>query len=56
MMFSEFYFLHVYLKMTNLLGIIHHLFLIKTHNVSETGMYLCHQVKDTYSVGPNRYS
>jgi hypothetical protein len=42
--------------MTNLLDIIHRLFLIKTHNVSETGVCLRHQVKYNYSVGPNRCS
>jgi hypothetical protein len=31
--------------MTELLDIIHRLFLIKTLNVSETGVCLCHQVK-----------
>jgi hypothetical protein len=41
-------------KITNLLDIIHPLFFIKTHNVSETGVCLCHQVKGTYSVGPNK--
>jgi hypothetical protein len=39
--------------MTNLLDIIHRLFLIKTHNVSETGVW-SHWVKDTYFIGPNR--
>jgi hypothetical protein len=38
--------------MTNFLDIIHRLFFIITHNVSETGVCLRHQVKDTYSVGP----
>jgi hypothetical protein len=42
------------LKMTNLLGIIRRLFLIKTHTVLETGVCLHHQVKDTCSAGPNR--
>jgi hypothetical protein len=28
----------------------------KTHDVSESGVCLRCQVKDTYSVGPNRYS
>jgi hypothetical protein len=42
--------------MTNLLDIIHRLFLIKVHNLSETGVCLCYQVKDTYSVGPDRSS
>jgi hypothetical protein len=40
-------------KVTNLLDITHHLILIKTH-VSETGVCFRQQVKDTYSVGPNR--
>jgi hypothetical protein len=40
--------------MTNVLDIIHRLFLIKIHNVSETGVCLRRQVEDTYSVGPNR--
>jgi hypothetical protein len=56
MKFSEFYYIHVCLKMTNLLDIIHCLFLIKTHNVSETGVCLHRQVKYIYSVGPSRQS
>jgi hypothetical protein len=43
--------------MTDLLDIVHRLFFYKnTHDVSETGVCLRHQVKDTYSVGPNRAS
>jgi hypothetical protein len=42
--------------MTNLLDIIHCLFLIKKHNMSETGVCLRHQVKHIYSVGPSRQS
>jgi hypothetical protein len=34
-------------EMTNLLDIIHRLFLVKTHDVSETGVCLRHQVKYT---------
>jgi hypothetical protein len=41
-------------KMANLLVIIHRLFLIKTLNVSETGVCFCHWVKDMHSIGPNR--
>jgi hypothetical protein len=40
--------------MTNLLDIIHRLFLIKTHNISKTGVCLRHQVKYTYSAGPSK--
>jgi hypothetical protein len=40
--------------MSNFLDIIHRLFLIKTHDVSKTGVCLRYQVKDTYSVGRNR--
>jgi hypothetical protein len=39
-------FMHAWLiKMTKLLDIIHRLFFIKTHDVSETGVFLRHQVK-----------
>jgi hypothetical protein len=40
------------IEMTNVLD-IDRLFLIKAHDVSETGVCLRHQIKDNYSVGPN---
>jgi hypothetical protein len=45
------------LKITNFFDIIHRISLTKNaHDVSETGVCLRHQVKDIYSVGPNRWS